>query len=211
MIHFWFLLQFLAKIDSKMSSTGTADELSTQGWFKEQKSLLLNFKKLAISKSHVDFLRCCEINHVIPENLLSLELATIDRKENEEMVRILSVKIKRLKDALCKKLEKEIYDSLILKLKLSLQCKLKAKKIENLKKIEGLKLKEINYTEDSNHFEKIDVVVEPLKQKKKSFWRKGNLWFLPLWHLSQSIFKQNKLRETFKNSYRWEMFGSIQV
>ena len=99
-------------------------------------------------------------------------MATIERKENEEVVRILSAKIKRLKDALCKKLEKKIYDSLILKLKVSFQIKLKAKKIENLQKIEGLKLKEINYTEDLTYFKQIDGVVEPLIQKRNVFKEK---------------------------------------
>ena len=83
-----------------MSTPRSTDELSTQGGFKEQKSLLLNYEKLAISKSHVDFLRCCELNQVIPENSLSYELFTIERKQNEEVVRVLSAKIKRLKDVL---------------------------------------------------------------------------------------------------------------
>ena len=67
------------------------------------------------------------------------------------------------------KLEAKIYDSIILNLQSSLQSKIKDKKIENLKKIDKLKLKKINFTEDLNYFEEKVQIKEPFKQNKNVF------------------------------------------
>ena len=142
-----------------MSSSGTTDEPSTQGGLKEQKSLFSNLnstiRHLANSKYYVHFLRCCEMKQIIPTKFKNSSiLATIERLKFEGVDRILSAKFKKMKDALSKKLDKNLYDSIILKLQISLQRKLTENKKKKENKLEELKSGK-NYTEDLYCFEEM--------------------------------------------------------
>ena len=128
-----------------MMKTGSTDEQSMMGGQRREQELI-SFKLFAIgtklgnSKSQVNFLRCCEMKNVHPEDLPPNSL-TIERKKYEEEARILSAKAKKIKDKLYTISEKISVDTVVKKfnnLILSILQKNKIKNDEKLNKLEQL-------------------------------------------------------------------------
>ena len=98
------------------------------------------------------------------------------------MVRVLSAKSKKLKDALSKILDKNIHVAIILKLKISLESKLSANKKENSKQLAKIKFKESNCAKDLNDARKVIGVLKPLKDKRTDLEEKRANELFPCSH-----------------------------